>query len=177
MDLATLTNRLETLSEWSGRAVSWLSLLMVAVTFLVVVLRYQFDLGWIWMQESITFMHAALFLIGAAYTLKHGGHVRVDIILRKWSARTQAWVDLLGTLLLLAPVCLFIIYASWDYVSQSWALHEGSREAGGLDGVYLLKSLILLMAALLLVQGLAMVLQCISQLRCPVDSGSNTGAS
>ena len=101
----------------------------------------------------------ALFLVGAAYTLKHEGHVRVDIFYRKFSPRTRAWVDLGGTLLLLLPVCLFIFIASYDYVAQSWALQEGSREAGGLDGVFLLKSLILVMAGLLVLQGLSQAIQ------------------
>jgi TRAP-type mannitol/chloroaromatic compound transport system permease small subunit len=149
----------EGINERLGRLVSWLSLAMVLVTFTVVLLRYAFDLGWIWLQESVTFMHAALFLVGAAYTLKHHGHVRVDIFYHRFSPRLKAWVDLGGTLLLLLPVCLFIFLVSWDYVAQSWALHEGSREAGGLNGVYLLKSLILVMAALLLLQGLAMVVR------------------
>jgi TRAP-type mannitol/chloroaromatic compound transport system permease small subunit len=132
---------------------------MVLVTFTVVLLRYAFDLGWIWLQESVTFMHAALFLVGAAYTLKHQAHVRVDIFFHRFSPRLRAWIDLLGSLLLLLPVCLFIFVISWDYVLQSWALQEGSREAGGLDGVYLLKSLILVMAGLLLLQGLAIVIR------------------
>jgi len=151
---------LESISEWVGRTASWLSLLMVLVTFTVVVLRYAFDLGWIAMQESITYMHAVLFLTGAAYTLRHQGHVRVDIFYRRFSQRTQAWVDLLGTLLLLMPVCLFILFVSWEYVAQSWSLYEGSREAGGLDGVFLLKSMILVMAGLLVLQGIAIVLRC-----------------
>ena len=151
---------LEALNEWIGRAASWLSLFMVLVTFAVVVLRYAFDLGWIAMQESVTYMHAALFLAGAAYTLKHQGHVRVDIFYQRFSPRARAWVDLFGSLFLLLPVCLFIFYVSWDYVAQSWALREGSREAGGLDGVWLLKSMILVMAGLLVMQGLAMVLRC-----------------
>lgn len=149
----------ESINEWLGRAVSWLSLLMVLVTFVIVVLRYAFDLGWIWLQESVTYMHAALFLVGAAYTLKHEGHVRVDIFYSRFSDRAKAWVDLFGGLLLLMPVCIFIFLVSWDYVVQSWELHEGSREAGGLDGVYLLKSLILVMAGLLLLQGLAATLR------------------
>ncbi len=150
----------ESVSEWVGRAASWLSLLMVLVTFAVVVLRYAFDLGWIAMQESITYMHAVLFLAGAAYTLRHQGHVRVDIFYRRFSPRTQAWVDLLGTLLLLMPLCLFIFFISWDYVADSWSLFEGSREAGGLDGVFLLKSMILVMAGLLVLQGVAILLRC-----------------
>jgi TRAP-type mannitol/chloroaromatic compound transport system permease small subunit len=147
------------INEFLGSAVSWLSLLMVLVTFLIVVLRYAFDLGWIWLQESVTFMHAALFLVGAAYTLKHEGHVRVDIFYRKFTPRTQALVDLGGALFLLLPVCLFIFSVSWGYVVQSWELHEGSREAGGLDGVYLLKSLMLVMAGLLVLQGMSQAIR------------------
>jgi TRAP-type mannitol/chloroaromatic compound transport system permease small subunit len=160
------SQQLERLARWQdqvtevlGRAVSWLSLLMVLVTFLVVVLRYAFDLGWIWLQESVTYMHAALFLIGAAYTLKHEGHVRVDIFYSRFSQRARAWVDLFGSLLLLMPVCLFIFYISWDYVAQSWQLHEGSQEAGGLEGVFLLKGLILVMAGLLVLQGLTIIIR------------------
>ncbi len=147
-----------------GQAVSWLSLLMVLVTVTVVILRYVFGMGWIWLQESVTFMHAALFLIGAAYTLKHEGHVRVDIVYRKFSERGRAWIDLIGTLTLLLPVCLFIFFVSWDYVSQSWSLYEGSREVGGLDGVFLLKTLILVMAALLMLQGFSITIRCLSRL-------------
>ena len=158
--LLQIARALEALNEQVGRAISWLSLLMVLVTFAVVVLRYAFDLGWIAMQESVTYMHAVLFLAGAAYTLKHQGHVRVDIFYRRFSPRAQAWVDLFGGLFLLLPVCLFIFYMSWDYVAQSWSLWEGSREAGGLDGVYLLKSMILAMAGLLVLQGLSSVLRC-----------------
>lgn len=170
--LERLAGLFESINEWLGRGVSWLSLVMVIVTFTVVVLRYAFDLGWIWLQESVTFMHATLFLVGAAYTLKHQGHVRVDIFFRHFSPRVQAWVDLLGSLLLLLPVCLFILFVSWDYVAQSWALQEGSREAGGLDGVYLLKSLILLMALLLVLQGLAIAIRSGLALRRP-DAGVN----
>jgi TRAP-type mannitol/chloroaromatic compound transport system permease small subunit len=157
--LQRLADLFETINEWLGRTVSWLSLLMVLVSVFVVVMRYAFDLGWIWLQESITYMHAALFLVGAAYTLKHDGHVRVDIFYRGFRPRRKAWVDLLGSLFLLLPVCLFIFDVSLDYVLQSWSLYEGSREAGGLDGVYLLKSLILIMAGLLVLQGLAIAIR------------------
>ena len=168
-----LAVQLEAINEWLGQWVSWLSLFMVLVTFFIVVMRYAFDLGWIWLQESVTFMHATLFLVGAAYTLKHQGHVRVDIFFRRFSPRLRAWVDLLGSLLLLLPVCLFIFFISWDYVRHSWSLYEGSREAGGLDGVYLLKSLILGMAGLLVMQGLAMALRALMSLfaHAPAEKG------
>ncbi|MBL3527461.1 MAG: TRAP transporter small permease subunit [gamma proteobacterium endosymbiont of Lamellibrachia anaximandri] len=158
--LARLAAAIENTNDWLGRQVSWLSLLMVLVTFAIVVLRYAFDLGWIWLQESVTYMHATLFLVGAAYTLKHQGHVRVDIFYRRFSPRTRAWVNLFGSLLLLLPVCFMIFHLSEGYVVQSWELWEGSREAGGLDGVFLLKSLILLLAVTLGLQGLAQAIHC-----------------
>lgn len=147
------------LSEWSGRGVAWLTAGMVAVTFTVVVLRYLFDLGWIALQESITYLHALVFMVGAAYTLKHDGHVRVDILYRRFGPRGQAVVDLAGTLLLLLPVCAFILLSSWEYVAESWARQEGSPEAGGLPGVFLLKTVIPVMAVLLALQGVSLALR------------------
>lgn len=157
--MLALVTALEAISVWTGRLVSWFSLFMVLITFLVVLLRYAFDLGWIAMQESVTYMHAALFMIGAAYTLQHNGHVRVDILYQKLSPRGRAWVDLLGTLLLLVPVCGFIAWSGWDYVIESWEVVEGSREAGGIPAVYLLKSLIIAMPTLMILQGLAWILR------------------
>lgn len=157
--LLSLIATLEAVSLWTGRIVSWFSLFMVVTTFLVVLLRYAFDLGWIAMQESVTYMHAALFMLGAAYTLQRNGHVRVDIFYQKLSQRGRAWVDLLGTLLLLVPVCVFIAWVGWDYVLESWDVMEGSREAGGIPAVYLLKTLIIVMPVLMLLQGLAWILR------------------
>jgi len=148
---------LDTISAWTGPAIAWLTLAMVLVTFLVVVLRYGFDLGWIAMQESVTYLHATVFMLGAAYTLQHDAHVRVDIFYRRFGPRGRAWVDLLGTVLFLFPLCAFLIWSSWDYVRVAWLLHEGSREAGGLPGVYLLKTLIPLMSLLLILQGLSIL--------------------
>jgi TRAP-type mannitol/chloroaromatic compound transport system permease small subunit len=156
---------IDQLNEWTGRLIAWLTLGMVIITFTVVILRYLFDLGSIALQESITVMHATVFMLGAAYTLRHEGHVRVDIFYRRFGARGRAWVDLLGVLFLLMPVTLFIVWISGEYVASSWALHEGSREAGGLPGVYLLKSVIPLMALLLLLQGVAMGWRAYSVLR------------
>lgn len=150
---------LETVSEHVGRVIAWLTLAMVLVMFTVVVMRYAFDFGRIYIQESVSWMHALVFMLGAAYTLKHDGHVRVDIFYRRFSARTQAWVDLLGTLLLLLPVTLYILWASWDYVLGSWRIHEGSLQTGGLPAIYLLKTALLVMPVLLIVQGTAMLLR------------------
>ncbi len=153
-----LAARLDRFAERVGNATAWLSLALVLVTFAVVVLRYLFQLGWIAMQESILYLHATLFLLGAAYTLKDDAHVRVDIFYRGFSARGKALVDLLGALLLLLPVCGFLLWISWDYVATAWALREASGEAGGLPYVYLLKTLIPLAAALLILQGISQAL-------------------
>jgi TRAP-type mannitol/chloroaromatic compound transport system permease small subunit len=156
--LQQLAHALDSLAELTGRIISWLTLAMVIITFSVVVLRYVFESGSIALQESVTYMHAVVFMLCAAYTLKHDAHVRVDIFYQRWSVRTRAWADLLGTLLLLVPVCVFIIASSLGYVAASWSILEGSQEAGGLDGVYLLKTAIPVMAGLLLLQGCALAL-------------------
>ena len=150
---------LDNLSENIGRTIAWLTLLMVITQFTVVVLRYLFNIGWIAMQESILYMHALVFMLGAAYTLKHNAHVRVDIFYHKMTHRGKAWVDVLGTLLLLLPVCIFIFSYSWEYVANSWALLESSREAGGLPGLFVLKTSLLAMAGLLGLQGISLLLK------------------
>lgn len=155
-----LAQALGRVSEWTGRAVAWLMLPMVLVTFIVVTLRYVFDLGWIWMQESVVWMHAAVFMLAAAYTLRRDEHVRVDIFYRGLDPRRRALVNIAGSLLLLMPVMVFLIVTSLDYVSVSWSIREGSREAGGLPFPFvpLLKSLIPVTAVLVIVQGLAQLL-------------------
>ncbi|MBL4623427.1 MAG: TRAP transporter small permease subunit [Immundisolibacteraceae bacterium] len=162
-----LAQRLHTFNNLIGRGVSWLTLAMVLVTFLVVVLRYAFDLGWIWLQESVTYMHALVFMLGAAYTLGENEHVRVDILYNRFTDRGRAWVNCLGIVFLLVPFCSLILFTSWDYVESAWAVTEGSPQAGGLDGVYLLKTIILVMPVLLLLQGLAHFLQQLAVLTSP----------
>lgn len=157
--LLRFAERLEWVNHSVGVLVAWLALAMVLATFLVVVLRYAFDTGSIALQESVTYMYATLFMLGAAYTLQQDGHVRVDIFYQRFSDRARAWVNLLGTLCLLMPVSVFLLLSSWGYVADAWAVREGSREAGGIPGVWLLKTLLLLMPALMLVQGLIWVLR------------------
>lgn len=154
-----ISRYIESLIDLIGRAVSWLSLFMVLGTCLIVLLRYGFDIGSIAMQEAINYMHAMVFLLGAAYTLKYNEHVRVDIFYAGLSARKKAYVDLLGNLFILMPVMIFIFWISWQYVADSWQVLESSREAGGLAGVYILKTFILLMPVLLFIQALANILQ------------------
>ena len=156
---AATTRRIDSLNDLIGKSVAWLTATMVLTMFAIVVLRYGFNIGWIAMQESITYMHTCVFLLGAAYTLRHDGHVRVDIFYRKANGRFRAIVNLAGSLLFLLPMSIFIFWVSWDYVSSSWLLSEGSREAGGLPGVYLLKSTILLMASTICLQGFSIILK------------------
>ncbi|MFD2435528.1 TRAP transporter small permease subunit [Modicisalibacter luteus] len=138
-----------------GKALAWLILAMMLIQFLIVVLRYMFNFNSIPMQESVMYMHALVFLLAASYTLKHDGHVRVDIFYRGFSARRKAWVDLFGTLFLLMPVMLFVLVSSLGYVSKSWAILEGSPDTGGIPAIFLLKTLIPVFAVLMIVQGIA----------------------
>jgi TRAP-type mannitol/chloroaromatic compound transport system permease small subunit len=155
--MGRLSVALRAISEVTGNIVAWLTVPMVVGTFVVVVLRYVFDLGWIWMQESIVWMHAVVFMLAAAYALKRDEHVRVDIFYRRMSHRGKAWVNFVGTLVFLLPMSIFLIASSWDYVTVSWAIHEGSREAGGLPYPFVpvLKSVIPTSFALVILQGIA----------------------
>ncbi|MEM7401850.1 MAG: TRAP transporter small permease subunit [Pseudomonadota bacterium] len=151
-----LCNKIDALNECVGKFAAWFVLAMVFTTFLVVVMRYGFNFGRIAMQESITYMHALIFMLAGAYTLKHNEHVRVDIFYHDMNIKNKAKVDLFGTLFLLLPFAGFIFWVSFDYVSTSWKLLEGSREAGGLPFVYILKTLIPIMAALLFLQAVSL---------------------
>lgn len=141
-----------------GHCVSWAALFLVLATCLIVIMRYLFNIGSLALQESLLYMHSLIFLLGAAWTLQKDGHVRVDIFYRPLSAKGKAWVNTFGTLLLLIPTCVFLFWISWEYVASSWSYFEGSRESGGIDGVFLLKTLLLIMPALLALQGLANLL-------------------
>ncbi len=141
-----------------GRAVSWCVLLMVFLMVLVVVMRYGLGIGNIALQESITYLHGAVFMLCAGYTLAQDEHVRVDVLYQHWGPRRQALVNLLGTLFLLLPICVAIFTLSLDYVVHSWAGLEKS-DNGGLPLVFILKSLLLVMPVLLGIQALADLLR------------------
>ncbi len=153
--LSFTSKTIDLVIERLGRAVAWLCLFMVLITFAIVVLRYGFSLGWIALQESVLYLHAAFFMLGCSYALQHNEHVRVDIFYRKMSQKKQAIVNLVGHLALLWPVALFILLMSFDYVAVSWRIGEESQEAGGLPFVYLLKALIPLLSITLLLQSLS----------------------
>jgi len=153
--LSAFAAAIDRLTAAVGRGVSWCLLGMVVVQVVVVLMRYVLGLGSIWLSETILYAHAALFMGAAAWTLQHGGHVRVDIFHAGASPRARALVDLLGALALLLPFVGVLAWFALPYVERSWAILERSREASGLPLVFLLKTLILLFAGLLGLQGLA----------------------
>lgn len=157
--LECLAGGIDCFTEWTGRLVAWLTLAMMALTCMVVVMRYFLQTGSIALQESVTYLHALVFLLGAAFTLKRGGHVRVDIFYQRYSPRIRALVDALGGLLFLIPVCILILLFCWEYVENSWTIREVSKEASGLPWVYLLKTLLIVMPVTLLLQGVAEVIK------------------
>ncbi|WP_034836568.1 TRAP transporter small permease subunit [Endozoicomonas numazuensis] len=153
--IITAVAGIDGLTEKLGRLLSGVNLLLVVSVCLVVLLRYWFNSGSIALQELAMYFHALIFLGASSYTLKQGSHVRVDVLYNRMNIRQRAWVNCLGTLFLLFPVCLFIGVMSFDYVSRSWEIMETSSDPGGLPLVYLLKSLILVFVATMLLQGVA----------------------
>ena len=155
--LGGLARGIDALSEVTGRAVAWLALFMVLLQFAIVLMRYVFGVGSIFMQEGMIYLHASLFMLAAAYTLKHNGHVRVDVFYRTASPKRKAWTNLLGTLFLLWPFCFVVVEASLPYVMDAWAIREGSKETSGIQAVFLLKTLIPVFAVLVALQGLSLM--------------------
>jgi TRAP-type mannitol/chloroaromatic compound transport system permease small subunit len=159
-----LADRIDRLNGAVGRAASWCALAIVLVGFAVVLLRYVLGVGSIWLQETVIYAHAALFLLAAAWTLREGGHVRVDVFYAGASPRAKAWVDLCGALFLLLPFALALVWLAWPYVARSWAILERSRESSGLPLVFLLKTLIPAFAVLLALQGLSQIAKALAVL-------------
>lgn len=154
-----LLKAIDTVTEVTGRLLAWLTLVMMLSLCLVVFLRYGFGTGSIALQEAVTYLHGTIFMLGAAFTLKHGGHVRVDIFYRRFSPRAQAWVNSLGGILFLLPLCCYFFIISREFVAQSWLIREISSEPGGIPAVFLLKTLIPLMAVNLGLQAVAEILR------------------
>ena len=167
-----IADRLDKINEHVGRTLKWVALTMLLLQFFVVLLRYIFGYSFIFLGEGVLYMHAALFMLGAGYTLLHDGHVRVDIFYAKASRATQRKIDILGFIFLMCPALIFLIIYSWPYVSNSWAIREGAISVGGIPASYLLKTLIPAFAILLLIQGTAIFLRNISG-----DKGDNDAST
>ncbi len=159
-----LAGALDRLGRLVGKSVRWLAVLLVLVQLAVVVLRYAFGTSYIWLQESVLYTNAALFMLAIGYTFLVDGHVRVDLFYARWSARGRALADLVGILLAVLPFCGLLIWASWSYVAVSFRMGEGPMQVGGLPLLPWLKSLIPAMAVLLALQALAIGLRCLAVL-------------
>lgn len=162
--LLSAINNIEKISEWCGVLVSWCVLFMVLIIGYDVSMRFFFRISSGALQELEWHLFAIIFLLGASYTFKHDGHVRVDIFYKShWmSDIKRAWVDLLGTIFFLLPFCILIIVNSMDFVADSYANAERSSDPGGLSHRYLLKAAIPAGFALLMVQGIAIILKSIN---------------
>ena len=158
MTTPKFSKQINRITEWLGTTISWLTVLMVITMTLIVVLRYGFNLGWIWLQESVLYMHAFVVMLAMSYTLMHDKHVRVDVFYRNFKKSKQQKVNLFGHIFFLIPTCLFILFMSWGYVAQSWSILEASQEAGGLPILFLLKSLLIATPVLLIFQAISEIL-------------------
>ncbi len=139
--------------------------------FALVLARYLLGLGSIWLTETVIYAHATLFMLAAAWTLKAGGHVRVDVFYAEASPRTRAKIDLIGALLLLLPFALVLLWLAWPYAARSWAILERSQETSGLPLVFALKTLIPLFALLMALQGIAQAIRAVILLIPPPLAG------
>ena len=167
MRLSAISSIIDRISIAIGRTAAWLTLAMVLVTFLIVVMRYVFDSGFIWLQESLVWMHAAVFMLGAAYTLQMEEHVRVDIFYRDMNERRRALVNFFGVLLFVFPLCAFFVVTALSYAGASWSLHEISLNAGGLPypAIPLLKTVLIIMPVAVALQGLSLLLRSLRTIR------------
>ncbi|MGF1501764.1 MAG: TRAP transporter small permease subunit [Paracoccaceae bacterium] len=154
-----LADALDAVNRAVGGAVRWLALAMVIVQFSVVVLRYVFGVSFVWLDESVLYLHAALFMLASGYTLLVDGHVRVDVFHARLSPRRRAAIDAAGHLLFLFPALTLLLVFSWPTVRNAWAVLEGPISVGGLPASFLLKTLIPLFCVLLLLQGTARLLR------------------
>ena len=148
-----------------GELFSWLLLCMVLLTCLIVILRYLFNIGFIWMQELVRFFYAAVFMLCAAYTLVENAHVRVDIFYSKMSEKNKNLVNILGSIFFLIPVCFITFFYSFSYVINSWMHLEGSLEERGLHAVFIMKTFIWLFSFMLFAQALSIIFSNINKIR------------
>jgi TRAP-type mannitol/chloroaromatic compound transport system permease small subunit len=152
---AKLADEIDWLIDLVGRTLSWLALVVAVVMGTNVLLRYGFSLGWIWAQELEWHLLVPLTLVGMSYALRHGEHVRVDVLFASFSPRTKLAVDIVAAAIAVIFSGL-VIWLSLAYVEQSWLIGEGSPNPGGLDYRYVIKAMIPVGFALLLLQSLSL---------------------
>ena len=148
----TIENILNLFPSFLGKISSWLILLMIFLSSMIVVLRYIFEIGVVAMQELLVYSHGMLFLFYAALALKDDAHVRVDIFYRELSVKRKRMINILGNLFFLQPFAWVILIFSFEYVYFSWSINEISPEPGGLPFVYLFKTSLIIFPILLIFQ-------------------------
>ncbi len=163
--LALFVAAVSRLNSVVGKAFSWLALASVMVCFTVVVQRYAFSTTHLWMQDLYVWLNGVMFMAVAGYTLQIDGHVRVDIFYRSATVRRKAVLDLIGVLLFLLPFCTVLWVWGFEYVKRSWTLLEPSANPGGMPGLFILKSFLLVFVVLVALQGLAMACRSVLVLR------------
>jgi TRAP-type mannitol/chloroaromatic compound transport system permease small subunit len=161
---ARLAAALDTVNRTLGTLVRWAALGMLLLQFAIVVLRYVFGMSFIVAYEGVLYLHAALFMLGAGYTLWADKHVRVDVLYSEMGGRRRAWIDLIGSLVFLMPMCVALFAFSIGFALKAWGILEGPISVGGIPASFLLKSLIPAFAVLLLIQGAALALRSVAYL-------------
>lgn len=169
-----LASGIDHFNEWTGRIVYWLTLGMVLVGAYNAIVRYLDRFTGLGLSSNTYielqwYMFSLIFLLGAAYTLKHNAHVRVDVLYSRLSPRGRAWINLGGTVLFLIPFCILVIWTSWPTVRNSWAVMEVSPDPGGLPR-YPIKTVIPLAFLLLMIQGLSILIKQIALLRGVIET-------
>ena len=172
--LKRIADLIDALNDWVGRMVSWVATGLVAVVFIDVVMRYLFNLSFVFTQELEWHLFGFIFLMGAGYTLLHNGHVRVDIIYQRLSRKGQAWVNLFGCILFLFPGCYLIISTSLGFVYESFRILEGSPDPGGIPLRFILKSCIPAGFVLFGLQGVSLFIRSLLTVR-GLESGGDSG--
>ncbi|MEQ9812132.1 MAG: TRAP transporter small permease subunit [Azospirillaceae bacterium] len=155
--LASFIRGVDAFNEWLGRYIAWLTLATVLICFAVVVLRYVFSTGIIWLQEAYVWTHAIVFMVGAGYTFLHGGHVRVDIVYGNLNPRRRAWIDIVGTFIFMVPFLWVVARYSGQFITSSWMIRETTDQPGGIRQLFLLKTVIWLFVGVVGIQGAALV--------------------
>jgi TRAP-type mannitol/chloroaromatic compound transport system permease small subunit len=157
--LRELARRIDAFHEQWGNGVSWLMFGMVAVVFGDVIFRYLFNRSWVFIQELEWHLFGVVYLLAAGYTMLHDEHVRVDIWYAKQSPRKQAWVDFILLFVMFFPSCILIVYTTWPFLKNSFAVNEGSPDPGGIPARWVLKSVIIIGFLLLILQGISQAIK------------------
>ncbi len=147
-------NFLEKISIISEYITKYFFYIMFILVIVNILLRYIFNINFIFMQELVMYLHAFIFLFGISICLKENSHVRIDVFSNKLDAEVKKYIEILGTVFLIIPFCLFVLYESTPIIIRSWEMLESSGEPGGLPFIYILKSAIYVFASLLLIQAL-----------------------